>query len=76
MLAEAKPQATAKTAVALRELHFELERLNTEYAYALDNERYDDFPEFFVEDCLYRVVPRENHVSVFRLRSSTAKAKA
>jgi 3-phenylpropionate/cinnamic acid dioxygenase small subunit len=44
------------------ELHFEIERLNTEYAHVLDNERYDEFPDFFVEDCLYRVVPRENHL--------------
>jgi len=62
MLAETKPHAPAKTAVALRELYFEVERLNTEYAHALDNERYDDFPEFFIQDCLYRVVPRENHL--------------
>jgi 3-phenylpropionate/cinnamic acid dioxygenase small subunit len=44
------------------ELHFELEALNTEYAHALDNERYDAWLELFAEDCLYRVVPRENHV--------------
>jgi 3-phenylpropionate/cinnamic acid dioxygenase small subunit len=62
MLAEAKPHASLNVAASLRELQFEIERLNTEYAYALDNERYDEFPEFFVEDCLYRVVPRENHL--------------
>jgi 3-phenylpropionate/cinnamic acid dioxygenase small subunit len=47
---------------SMLELHFEIERLNTEYAHVLDNERYDEFPDFFVEDCLYRVVPRENHL--------------
>jgi 3-phenylpropionate/cinnamic acid dioxygenase small subunit len=62
MLAETPPLAPAKSAASLQELHFEVERLNTEYAHALDNERYDEFPEFFVEDCLYRVVPRENHL--------------
>jgi len=47
---------------SMLELHYEIERLNAEYAHVLDNERYDEFPEFFVEDCLYRVVPRENYL--------------
>jgi 3-phenylpropionate/cinnamic acid dioxygenase small subunit len=59
MLAEA-PQVAPKA--SLQELHFEIEQLNSEYAHILDNERYEDFPELFVEDCLYRVVPRENHL--------------
>ena len=32
------------------ELYLELVTLNNEYADVLDNERYDEFPEFFVED--------------------------
>jgi 3-phenylpropionate/cinnamic acid dioxygenase small subunit len=62
MLAETKPQALATPTGSLQELQFEIERLNAEYAHVLDNERYEEFPEFFVEDCLYRVVPRENHL--------------
>jgi 3-phenylpropionate/cinnamic acid dioxygenase small subunit len=62
MLAETRPHAPSHPETSLQELHFALERLNTEYAHVLDNERYEEFPEFFVEDCLYRVVPRENHV--------------
>jgi 3-phenylpropionate/cinnamic acid dioxygenase small subunit len=62
MLAEAQPQAPAAATASWQELHFEIERLNTEYAHVLDGERYEEFPEFFVEDCLYRVVPRENHL--------------
>src|SRR5215468_3342322 len=61
MLDETKPQPASPT-VSLQELHFEIERLNSEYAHALDDERYEEFPELFVEDCLYRVVPRENHL--------------
>ena len=60
MLAEAQPQVAPKA--SLQELHFEIEQLNNEYAHILDNERYEEFPELFVEDCLYRVVPRENHL--------------
>jgi len=62
MLAEAQPQAPVAPMASLQELHFEIEQLNSEYARVLDNERFEEFPEFFVEDCLYRVVPRENHL--------------
>ena len=58
MLAEAPVAPMA----SLQEFHFEIEQLNSEYARVLDNERFEEFPEFFVEDCLYRVVPRENHL--------------
>jgi 3-phenylpropionate/cinnamic acid dioxygenase small subunit len=59
---EAQTQAPLVPMRLLQELHFEIERLNSEYARILDNERFDEFPELFVEDCLYRVVPRENHL--------------
>ena len=62
MLVEAQPQAPTTPKASLQELHFEIEQLNSEYAHVLDNERYEEFPELFVEDCLYRVVPRENHL--------------
>jgi 3-phenylpropionate/cinnamic acid dioxygenase small subunit len=62
MLAEAQPQAPVAPMASLQELHFEIEQLNSEYARVLDNERFEEFPEFFVEDCVYRVVPRENHL--------------
>jgi 3-phenylpropionate/cinnamic acid dioxygenase small subunit len=62
MLVEAQPQAPVAPMASLQELHFEIERLNSEYARVLDGERFEEFPELFVEDCLYRVVPRENHL--------------
>jgi anthranilate 1,2-dioxygenase small subunit len=62
MLAEEQPQAPLAPSALLRELHFEIEQLNHAYAHVLDNEHYEQFPDFFVEDCLYRVVPRENHL--------------
>jgi 3-phenylpropionate/cinnamic acid dioxygenase small subunit len=48
--------------IAGADVHFELTALNTEYAHALDTGRYDAWLDFFVDDCLYRVVPRENYV--------------
>ncbi len=37
-----------------------LDQLNAEYAAALDEKRFDDWPEFFVEDGCYKVQAREN----------------
>jgi salicylate 5-hydroxylase small subunit len=31
------------------------------YYAALDGGRLEEWPEFFVEDCLYRIIPRENY---------------
>jgi salicylate 5-hydroxylase small subunit len=31
------------------------------YFEALDENRLEEWPEFFVEDCLYRLIPRENY---------------
>lgn len=39
-----------------------IERFNFDYADALNQQRYAEWPEFFTEDtCDYRVVSRENH---------------
>lgn len=38
----------------------ELEELYAEYVAALDEERFEDWTAFFTDDCLYRIVPREN----------------
>src|SRR6476660_163406 len=37
-----------------------LDRLNADYAAALDEKRFDDWPTFFVEDGSYKVQAREN----------------
>ena len=36
-------------------------RLNTAYAHAIDDDRLEDWPGFFTDDGLYRIVTRENH---------------
>ena len=43
-----------------RELRLELEELYGAYAACLDEERFEEWPEFFTDDCLYKIVPREN----------------
>jgi salicylate 5-hydroxylase small subunit len=38
-----------------------LVQLYADYAAAVDSGDWDLWPEFFVDDCTYRLVPRENH---------------
>ena len=35
--------------------------LNAAYASAIDNDRLEEWPEFFVEDCLYKITSADNH---------------
>ena len=35
--------------------------LHAEYAACLDERRFDDWPDFFTDDCVYRLQPRENY---------------
>ena len=41
-------------------LHHEINQLNTAYAAALDDKRFDDWPLFFVDDGHYKLQAREN----------------
>lgn len=43
-----------------RELRLELEELYAAYAGCLDDERFEAWPEFFTDDCVYKIVPRDN----------------
>ena len=38
-----------------------LTQLYADYASAVDSGRFDSWPEFFTDDCVYRLQPRENH---------------
>ena len=43
------------------ELRLAVEDLYAEYCAALDEGRYEDWAALFTEDCVYRIVPRDNH---------------
>jgi 3-phenylpropionate/cinnamic acid dioxygenase small subunit len=43
------------------DLRARIEDLYAEYVYTLDDGNIEDWPNFFTEDCLYKVVSRENH---------------
>jgi 3-phenylpropionate/cinnamic acid dioxygenase small subunit len=40
---------------------FRLSALNSAYASAIDSDRLETWPDFFVEDCLYKVTTADNH---------------
>jgi anthranilate 1,2-dioxygenase small subunit len=46
--------------VNLRELRFEFEELLTDYAQCLDEGRLEEWPEFFTERGVYKIIGREN----------------
>jgi anthranilate 1,2-dioxygenase small subunit len=41
-------------------LRLELMALSDRYTSILDNDRLEDWPGLFVDDCLYEIIPREN----------------
>ncbi len=41
-------------------LHHQIDQLNAAYAAALDEKRFDDWPDFFTDDARYWVQAREN----------------
>jgi 3-phenylpropionate/cinnamic acid dioxygenase small subunit len=43
-----------------RDLRLELEELYAAYAGCLDEERFEEWPEFFTEKSIYKIIPREN----------------
>lgn len=44
----------------LRDLRFEVEDLYAEYVECLDDGELERWPEFFTDECLYKIIPREN----------------
>ncbi len=49
------------------ETHMALGRLYADYAQAVDSGQWDLWPEFFTEQCVYKLIPRENHERGFPL---------
>ncbi|HTQ74833.1 MAG TPA: aromatic-ring-hydroxylating dioxygenase subunit beta [Burkholderiales bacterium] len=47
-------------ALSAGDLRLAVEELYADYAACLDEERFEDWPEFFTDPCLYKIVPREN----------------
>ena len=56
--------------------HWELSQLYTDYAIAVDSGKWDLWPEFFTEDAVYKLQPRENHERGFPLATLSFESKA
>lgn len=53
----------------------EVRALHDDYVECLDDLRLDDWPLFFTEACLYRVIPRENHEAGYALCTMQAESR-
>jgi len=52
-----------------------LQQLYADYAIAVDTNDWDLWPEFFTDDCVYRLQPRENHERGFPLATLSFESK-
>jgi salicylate 5-hydroxylase small subunit len=55
--------------------YHELTQLYADYAAAVDSGHWDLWPEFFTEECSYRLQPRENHERGFPLATLSFTSK-
>ena len=53
-----------------------IDELYARYAACLDDGRFEEWPEFFTDDCVYRVVPRENYDRGLPLATLSFESKA
>ena len=44
-----------------------IEALIADYAHAIDDDRLEEWPDFFTDDCSYRIINRENHAKGMRV---------
>ena len=57
------------------ELFFQLQALYTDYALAIDAGHWEAWPEFFIDECEYKLQPRENHERGFPLSTLSFESK-
>ena len=56
-------------------LYYQLTCLYNDYAAALDAEDWAKWPDFFLEDCVYKVLPRENHERGYPLATMSFESR-
>ena len=52
-----------------------IQQLYADYASAVDSGKFDSWPEFFTEQCVYKLQPRENHERGFPLSTLSLTSK-
>ena len=63
------------TAISIED-RLRVDELYAAYVSCLDGGRYEEWPEFFTEECTYRVVPRENYDRGLPLSTLSFESKA
>ncbi|MDF3832262.1 aromatic-ring-hydroxylating dioxygenase subunit beta [Cupriavidus basilensis] len=57
------------------ETYTQLLALYADYAAALDNNEWEKWPDFFTEECVYKLQPRENHEHGFPLATLSFESR-
>ncbi|NBX54509.1 MAG: salicylate hydroxylase [Betaproteobacteria bacterium] len=57
------------------DLFFQLQALYTDYALVIDAGQWEDWPAFFIDECEYKLQPRENHERGFPLSTLSFESK-
>lgn len=52
---------TTSTISISPDLAYRVDQLLTDYANCIDDERYEEWPTFFTDKCLYKLISRDNH---------------
>lgn len=65
----------AKNMTVSVELRLRLDDLYARYIACLDEARFDDWPDFFTETCVYKVMPRENYDRGLPLATIAAESR-
>ena len=60
-ISNAIAQRVVSPAMNGEEARREIEALVHDYAHAIDDDRLEEWPDFFTADCLYKVIPRDGH---------------
>jgi salicylate 5-hydroxylase small subunit len=55
--------------------YLKVSQLYSNYAQAVDSGNWDLWPEFFTDDCVYKLIPRENHERGFPLATLFFESK-
>ena len=59
---------TMEGSVNLRaDVRHRIEALIADYAHVIDDDRLEEWPDFFTDDCSYRIINRENHAKGMRV---------
>jgi salicylate 5-hydroxylase small subunit len=65
---------TSSTSIGFAD-YLEVSQLHADYARAVDSGDWDLWPEFFTDECIYKLIPRENHERGFPLATLFFESK-